>query len=593
MKPISENISPRKILFVGEKPGPDEVRRQRPLVGPSGMEFDRMLAEAGLQRSDAAITNVAHEEIGGSPFYKAQEAKMLGREKVLGKYPVYGIIRGLDMLPKIVEQVQPNIIVPLGDIALWAFLGQSGITKWRGSVLEINYYGKNYKVLPTFNPAAILKQWPWRWIMVQDLRRVAAEKDFPEVRRRGAEKHVRPTIDDALQLLDSIKGKTVAADIETRAGQISCVGFAPSKEFGFCIPFMSIEHDYGYWSYEEELQVTLKMKEVLTHPDTKTIWHNGLYDCQYFAKQWGYLPNPSHDTMLMHHVAFPGMQKSLYFISSLYCDYYVYWKDDGKEWDPRIHNEEQHWLYNVDDCLYTFECWEVLTKTLKYFNLTEQYNFQMRLFRPVLKMMLRGVNIDQRFKNWLNGVLMRQMQSRAEFLEKSVGHELNPDNHDQIKRLLYKDFRVPVIKDKKTGQPTTNDEALDKIKEKQPFLRPLCQTLQESRSLRVFRSTFAEAPLSEDGRMRSSINICGTETLRFSMSKDAFGSGANLQTIPKGAELPKFLKNITDNTQVEVDLDMMMARHPKYGEVALDEADPDGVVATVRKWVKDDEKGAA
>jgi hypothetical protein len=36
--------------------------------------------------------------------------------------------------------------------------------------------------------------------------------------------------------------------------------------------------------------------------------------------------------------------------------------------------------------------------------------------------------------------------------------------------------------------------------------------------------------------MRCSFNITGTKTYRFSASKNPFGNGANLETIPKGTE---------------------------------------------------------
>jgi len=52
----------------------------------------------------------------------------------------------------------------------------------------------------------------------------------------------------------------------------------------------------------------------------------------------------------------------------------------------------------------------------------------------------------------------------------------------------------------------------------------------------VFLSTFIMMPLDQDSRMRCSYNICGTETYRFSSSKNAFGSGGNLQNLPKGDE---------------------------------------------------------
>jgi len=57
------------------------------------------------------------------------------------------------------------------------------------------------------------------------------------------------------------------------------------------------------------------------------------------------------------------------------------------------------------------------------------------------------------------------------------------------------------------------------------------------RSLGVFHSTFVQAGLDVDGRMRCTFNVCGTETYRFASSKNAFNTGMNLQNVPKGGEL--------------------------------------------------------
>jgi DNA polymerase-1 len=49
-------------------------------------------------------------------------------------------------------------------------------------------------------------------------------------------------------------------------------------------------------------------------------------------------------------------------------------------------------------------------------------------------------------------------------------------------------------------------------------------------------STFINARLDLDGRLRCSFNPCGTYTFRYSSSKNAFWNGTNLQNIPKGVE---------------------------------------------------------
>jgi DNA polymerase len=46
-----------RLMFVGEQPGDQEDLAGRPFVGPAGKLFDRALAEAGIDRSDAYVTN--------------------------------------------------------------------------------------------------------------------------------------------------------------------------------------------------------------------------------------------------------------------------------------------------------------------------------------------------------------------------------------------------------------------------------------------------------------------------------------------------------------------------------------------------------
>ena len=47
-----------KIVAIGQTPGQDELRSGRPFSGSSGWEWDKMLREAGLSRSNIFCFNV-------------------------------------------------------------------------------------------------------------------------------------------------------------------------------------------------------------------------------------------------------------------------------------------------------------------------------------------------------------------------------------------------------------------------------------------------------------------------------------------------------------------------------------------------------
>jgi len=519
-----------KIVAVGEALGPDELSQGKPFVGPSGWELDKMLVEGGVSPNDIYFTNVLHEAAPFQNFFSKKEGLQRGLEFVEGRWPHEKITVARECIRNELRELKPNIILALGDIPMWAITGESGITKWRGSVMESDFG----KVLPTFNPAGVMKNWPWRWLSVQDFRRLRREADHPEIRKSPWNFLIRPTFDEAMQSISSLRGKLVVGDIEGW-GELACVGFATDELNAFCIPFRSLERPKGYWSAEEELEIVLLLRDVLTDPSTKCIFQNGLYDMQVFAKQLGFVFNLAHDTMIMFHVCYPGLEKNLALQSSLFCDYHKYWKDDNKTWQDRG-DEEQQWSYCCEDCVRTFECFHALSEALDSYKLRPQYEEQMRLVPPVFDMMLHGVRTNREAKRRLGGELLRAHQQRATWLETVLGHPFNPRSHPQMKKLFYEDFAMRVIKHRKTREPTLDDDALELIVRRQPVLRPLVECIQEMRSIGVFKSNFVDAKVDDDDHMRCSVNITGTNTFRFSMSINAFGGGCNMQTIPKGTE---------------------------------------------------------
>jgi len=203
-------------------------------------------------------------------------------------------------------------------------------------------------------------------------------------------------------------------------------------------------------------------------------------------------------------------------------------------------NWDSLFIYNCLDCVRTRECGEVETKNLAEMGLVEVDGFQQKMFWPVLEAMKKGVRVDEAARAEFAMTLQDEMVKREEFFQTILGHPLNPRSSSQMCKLFYEDLKQPMNLSRATkGAPahlTCNDEALGKIALREPILRPLLRAIAEYRSLGVFLSTFVSAPLDIDRRMRTSYNICGTETFRLSSSENAFGSGMNMQNIPKGGE---------------------------------------------------------
>lgn len=546
--------SPARVMIVGEAPGADEVARGQPFVGASGYELDKMLGEAGISRAECFITNVARERPPGNDidlfFMQAKKDYSPAKHTLVrNEYVTREIIEGLGLLEKEIDRVKPKVILALGNTALWALTGRWGIKKWRGSQLTNDIATHKAVVIPSFHPAAILRQWDWRAIGVNDLRRVRRFRDGAVNKKPDWKFIVRPSYDQVIHTLEWLERSLdagsvtrISFDIETRAGHIACAGVSWSLTDGLCIPFMCIERREGFWEMEQEFQIILRLGKVLQHPLVKVVGQNIIYDAQYTWRHWKFVPRVYQDTMIAQHSIFSAQPKGLDYLASMYCNYYVYWKDESKDWAPGV-GEDQLWIYNCQDCVYTDEAGVVLEATADKLGLRAVYDFQQRMFWPVLRAMQLGVRVDHARRIALILEVKTEIDRRKAFLLDALGHPLNPDSPKQMKALFYDDFKMPIQMKRGVkgapSKPTLNDEALVKIAIIEPLLKPLLNAISDIRTLSKFLSNFLERGLDDDGRFRSAFNIGGSSTgksapvtFRLSSSENAFGGGGNLQNIP-------------------------------------------------------------
>jgi len=321
-----------KIAFVGEAWGKDEQEKfeltgvPSPFVGYAGWTFNSMLSQVGIDRSECLVTNVFNlqpkptnnvqnlcgprpQGIPGYPFLQR------------GKYVYAKYQKELDRLFKEIERFNPNIIVCLGATPTWAFLKTSGIKKIRGST---EYSWNGYKVLPTYHPAAVNRQYKLRPIVVADLYKALRESNTKTIRRLRRKIYIEPSIVDIKWFIEWCidPAPLISADIETVGDIITCIGFAPSETEAMVIPFYDhSKQDKNYWpTAKEELQAWKLVKKILLLKK-KFLFQNGMYDMQFlWAKMGLTVPGASEDSMLLQHALQPEMEKGLAFLASIYTD---------------------------------------------------------------------------------------------------------------------------------------------------------------------------------------------------------------------------------------------------------------------------------
>jgi DNA polymerase len=333
---------PARIFLVGEAWGEQEERSGEPFVGVSGQELNRMLQEAGILRSECYTSNLVNARPPGNDIsaWIARKKKDITSAHIpLRDLMVLPIVKeGYLRLLREIDLVKPNVIVALGNAALWGLTGHWGILKWRGSQLQAE--GSNPpKVIPTIHPAAVLREWSLRPAVVTDLRRVKrnlASREYTvppwQFLIKPSFQTVRDTLARLFDQLSCAELEWLDFDLETKRNHIDCAGISWSKTEALCIPFMPRGSPAGYWTEEEEAEIIYLLYRVLRHPLAKVRGQNLLYDCQYTMRHWHFIPRVAQDTMITHHTAFSGMRKSLDFQASLYCENYCQWKPDKQAW---------------------------------------------------------------------------------------------------------------------------------------------------------------------------------------------------------------------------------------------------------------------
>lgn len=575
LDPFAFTRGPRDadIIIVGEAWGAEEARARQPFVGFSGKELERMLFDAGLGTRKILFTNVVDAQPRMNDFthflVPTKAAKStLGITLHQGIYCNEELANGLTKLEALIAVVKPKLVIGAGNWPLWAlttgratistergYKVPSGITKWRGSQLETrDINGSRYPFLPIIHPAAVLRSWDLRFPTVHDLKSRAGRfisgtrPNWGDPDPAGV---YSPSFEQAIGWLrtlsyDLLHGKKVqlSVDIETKARRyITCVGLATSAD-AIVLPlfyYSPTGEVIDYFTLEQEQAIWLELQSILTSPNVSIVGQNFAYDTQYFQRCYGIRAMVGFDTMLAHHLLWPGTPKGLDYLASLYCDSHLYWKEESEEWDDGVSHEDL-WRYNLKDICKTLEVAQELQGQIERLGLSQQYATQLRQWGMTRQMSLRGVRQNIALRAQFRTELVQERGRLSAFLLQSVPKDCRYTSTggawfaspQATMDLFYRQLGIEPVLHKKTKRPTADASSFDLIRKRRPWLKPIIDALDRIRSINVFISHFLDAQLSFDHRMRCSFNVGGTETFRLSSNSNPFGEGGNLQNIPKG-----------------------------------------------------------
>jgi DNA polymerase len=137
---VGDTLPGARLLIVGEAPGATEDAEGRPFLGRGGQLLDRLMAEAGLARSDASVLNVlkCRPPDNRTPT-RAEAARCSG------------------WLDRQIELLDPPLVVTLGRSALtWALNASMRLADVRGRVHE----WRGRRLIASYHPSAALRFGP-------------------------------------------------------------------------------------------------------------------------------------------------------------------------------------------------------------------------------------------------------------------------------------------------------------------------------------------------------------------------------------------------------------------------------------------------
>lgn len=336
-----------KLVLVGEAWGQQEATLQHAFVGSAGQELMRMMYEAGYpvpflpytfnspvrmlhlwKNSGITLLNVfnAHPPDNNVEFFYTRESSSTFSSRRFDNRihylkPEYE--SHVQLLHETLHKLKPNIIIALGNTALWSLGLPPTVSKIRGNVTSSSFG----KVLACYHPASVLRKWNQRVITILDLHKALRESESPIISTLAREIWTRPSIEDLWEWwrLYGSKAELLAFDIETILNkQISEISFASDSTHALHVPFFWKENkQYVNWWPDAATEVEAwRFIKMVLESDVPKICQNGIqYDALWLVKEMNIpVKNIQHCTMQMSHAWALELEKGLRFLGSIFLN---------------------------------------------------------------------------------------------------------------------------------------------------------------------------------------------------------------------------------------------------------------------------------
>lgn len=571
--------SDARLMFVGRDPGRQEDKRGKVFIGQSGELLDEILSSLGVSREDVYVTNSVK---CGTPGKNVDPGK--AEIKICRAY-----------LEEEIRTVKPNVIVTLGNTAMEAVLGHSGIKNFYNRVFYSDEF--DAKIIPTFHPAFVLRNPDQRKHLEQGVAIAISESESKELLGSSASKTkftVAKTVEDVNLLFDKLE-KVEAFAFDTETSQLSfintdilCIQFSWEKGSAVVVPWVICEKS------SELLQ---RLNYIMCLPNVIKIAHNIKFDIEQLLAKGIKTEKPFMDICVAHGLVDDNAKHDLGTMSLRYTNLGNYWQElenfkreyckahkiKIKDFSYAFVPPRILYPYGASDADATFQIYSVMKKSLQEEAVEEFYNNYSIPFIPMLiEMEYRGILVDREklgkllvqcekkleeynqeissnetiveYQTWkakkesIGQIrMLRARREASDLLKKRFPEwtayvkkylklepfEFNINSVPQLREIFCDILGCKSPKKTKGNLPSLDGDALTYFAEEKGI--PLAALMNKRRKLAYFLSNFVESVYEKsarDGRIHTSYIQSDVKTGRLS-SRDP-----NLQNLSRDENLP-------------------------------------------------------
>jgi len=547
-----------RIMIIGEAPGKNEDEKGRPFVGAAGDKLDFLLKRAELKREDIFITNVIKRRPNSKNNMETPEAQK-------------EIIQSLPGLRREIHKIKPTVIVPMGNTALTALGFNYKITPARGFVIPTEFG----KVIPTFHPAAIFRQWAIQPTCEMDWRKIKRHSIHAGMPRHPEDFELNPTIEDVEMFAHLVQIKVatgqkvqIGMDLETffieespLLTPIKLVGMALTESKVIVIPFITQSGQYYWKTRDERTRAVNAIGDILENPNVELTFHNGLFDILVMMNHGFKFNCKIFDTMLAQTMIYHPSPHTLEYLASVYTDF--------PPWKQNKHSgsDEEFRRYNADDCRvlkYIRPPLDIDVNDCRVFSLV---NILCEAIIPYCRMMLNGIALDKVRWREVDGMLSRDIAMALNEVRRLAGDPAFKPTDPQIRDLLFNKLKLKSeVKTKKSKQKSVKKEVLNRLALRYPG-NEVIEAIQDYKHLNTQHSTFVkDLFIHPDGRVHSTFKMHTVITGRLA------SENPNIMNLPKTQDKEGYVRGMyaTPPGRTIVSADYSQEELVIFAEIAVD-----------------------